>query len=91
MASKTNNDRSNESAPDSHGAGPLRVRQTDRLAQPSVFKACRKKQTVVQSHDKSSPYHLNLAQICDRQPFFFGADTRGEIEGKNNLPQPNPL
>jgi hypothetical protein len=36
-----------------------------------------KKQTVAQSNDKSSPYHLNLAQICDRQPFFLGL-THGE-------------
>jgi hypothetical protein len=50
-----------------------------------------KKQTVTQTHDKSSIYHLNLAQICDRQLFFFKADTRGEIEGKTISPRPNPL
>ncbi len=50
-----------------------------------------KKQTVAQTNDKSSLYRLNLAQICDRQPFFLRADTRGGKKGKIIPLRPNPL
>jgi len=54
------------------------IGQRDRL----FLRRAEKKQTVAQTNDKSSLYRLNLAQICDRQPFFLGLTHGGGIEGK---------